>query len=100
MFRDFMPGVTLTVLTGLYEGASARLRERHWSVGSGIDNPVVLTGSAMEPAHFALKRPVWPLSRLQVKALTGPVRINGRTRLAPASQGAGGAGQDQRAHPA
>jgi hypothetical protein len=83
MFRRLFADATLTVLSGLYEGASERLAARRFSVGSGIDNPVVLTGSALAPAHFQVERPAWPLSRLRVRALEGPVRINGRTRLSP-----------------
>jgi hypothetical protein len=83
MLTRLFADATLTVLSGIYEGASARLRTRRFSVGSGIDNPVVLTGSGLTVAHFQVERPAWPLGRLRVRALQGPVRINGRTRLNP-----------------
>ena len=71
-------GVTIRVTSGAHSGALAALRRGAATVGSSLDNDIVLIGDGLEQNHFALGMANPWLGTVEVEPMDAGVRVNGK----------------------
>ena len=71
-------GVTTHVTAGAHSGALAALRRGKASIGSALENDIVLIGDALDDRHFSLEIVNPWLGSVRVEPQDAGVRVNGR----------------------